>query len=101
VSKVYNIAGVMLDSETKIVTRDGKAIQLTSKEFHLLEFFMANYRRVLSRTSILEHVWDTNQDLGTNVVEVYVKYLRDKIDKGFDTKLIHTLIGMGYVFREE
>jgi len=100
-SKIYDIAGVVLNTETKAVIRNGVPIQLTSKEYYLLEFLMANHQRVLSRTTILEHVWDTNQDLGTNVVEVYIKYLRDKIDKNFDAKLIHTMIGMGYVFREE
>lgn len=101
VSKVYDIAGVELNVDTKTVIRDGRVITLTSKEFYLLEFLMANHRRVLSRTTILEKVWDTNHDLGTNIVEVYIKYLRNKIDKDFDKKLIHTVIGMGYVFKEE
>lgn len=100
-SKTYEFADIKLDTETKIVTRSGKMIKLTSKEFRLLEFFMANQGRVLTRTSILENVWDSNVDLNTNVVEVYVNYLRNKIDKEFNTKLIHTLIGMGYVLKEE
>jgi DNA-binding response OmpR family regulator len=100
-SKSYKIADAVLDIETKTVTRAGKTIELTSKEFRLLEFFMANHKRVLSRTTILENVWDANHDIGTNIVELYIKYLRDKIDKNFDTKLIHTVIGMGYVFRED
>jgi len=100
-AKGYKIADVELNTETKVVLRAGKPVDLTSKEFRLLEFFMANHRRVLSRTAILENVWDTNHDLGTNIVEVYIKYLRDKIDKNFDTKLIHTVIGMGYVFKED
>jgi len=100
-SKSYKIADIELNIDTKTVTKAGKQIELTSKEFRLLEFFMANHRRVLSRTAILENVWDTNHDMGTNIVEVYIKYLRDKIDKSFDTKLIHTVIGMGYVFKED
>ncbi len=101
VSKTYKYADLILDTETKSVTRADKFIQLTSKEFRLLEYFMANPRRVLSRTSIFGEVWDANKDQGTNIVEVYIKYLRDKIDKGFEQKLIHTVIGMGYVLREE
>lgn len=100
-SKAYKFADLELDTETKTVTRSGKTIQLTSKEFRLLEYFLANPRKVLSRTSIFEQVWDANQDMGTNIVEVYIKYLRDKVDKDFDQKLIHTVIGMGYVLREE
>jgi DNA-binding response OmpR family regulator len=100
VTKTYKIADVELDTETMTVKRAGKTVELTAKEFRLLEFFMLNHRRVLSRTTILEHVWDTNHDLGTNIVEVYIKYLRDKLDKNFDSKLIHTIIGMGYVFKE-
>ena len=100
-SKCYKIADVEMDIETMSVKRAGNPIELTAKEFRLLEFFMANQKRVLSRTTILENVWDTNHDLGTNIVEVYVKYLRDKIDKNFSTKLIHTVIGMGYVFKDE
>ena len=100
-SKAYTFADLILDNETKTVTRAGKVIQLTSKEFRLLEYFMENPRKVLSRTAIYEQVWDSNQDMGTNIVEVYIKYLRDKVDKGFDQKLIRTVIGMGYVLREE
>ncbi|MDP4206559.1 MAG: response regulator transcription factor [Bacteroidota bacterium] len=100
ISKIYSFSDLELDTETKIVTRAGRKIQLTSKEFRLLEFFMANPRRVLSRTTIIENVWDSASDYGTNIVEVYIKYLRDKIDKGFQGKLIHTVVGMGYVLKE-
>lgn len=100
-SRVYKFSDLELDTETKTASRSGKVIQLTSTEFRLLEYFMANPRKVLSRTSIFDQVWDSNQDMGTNIVEVYVKYLRDKVDKEFDQKLIHTVIGMGYVLREE
>jgi len=99
-AKVYEFADMTLNMDTKIVTRAGQEKILTSKEFRLLEFFMANPGRVLSRISLLEHVWDTNIDMSTNIVEVYVNYLRNKIDKGFSKKLIHTIIGMGYVLKE-
>lgn len=88
-----------MNQDTKVVTRDGLAIQLTAREFTLLEFFMRNPNKVLSRADILEKVWSIHFDLGTNVVDVYVNYLRNKIDKDFNEKLIHTVIGMGYVLR--
>jgi DNA-binding response OmpR family regulator len=100
-SKTYQFADLLLDTDTKIASRSGQTIELTSKEFRLLEYFMANPKRVLSRTTLLESVWDKNADLNTNIVDVYVNYLRNKIDKGFDTKLIHTMIGMGYVLKDE
>jgi len=100
-AKRYQYADLVLDNDSKIVTRSGKVIeQLTSKEFRLLEFFMANANRVVSRTTILENVWDKNIDINSNIVDVYINYLRKKIDKGFETKLIHTLVGMGYVLKE-
>ena len=80
--------------------RGGLAIELTAKEFSLLEYFMRNTGRVLSRNDIAEKVWDTSFDFGTNVVDVYVNFLRKKLDKGFDRKLIHTRIGLGYIFQE-
>ena len=94
-------ADLVLNLDSITVTRSGREILLTSKEFRLLEFFMNNPRRVLSRTSIFESVWDANYDMNTNIVDVYIKYLRDKIDKDFNSKLIHTVIGMGYVLKEE
>ena len=99
--QVYEIADLVLNTETKLVTRSGIRIPLTSKEYRLLEFMVSNANRVLSRTSILENVWGTNFDLNTNVVEVYINFVRNKVDKGFSTKIIHTVIGMGYVIREE
>ena len=99
--KTYHFADLMLDTATKTVTRSGKEIKVTSKEFRLLEFLMKNPGRVLSRTTILENVWDNNVYPSTNIVEVYMNYLRNKIDKGFPVNLIHTLIGMGYVLKEE
>ena len=89
-----------LDSNTKIVKRGGIEIKLTTTEFRLLEFLMKNKNRVSSRVDILESVWDINFNMATNVVDVYINYLRNKIDKDFDNKLIQTVIGMGYVIRE-
>jgi two-component system copper resistance phosphate regulon response regulator CusR len=100
-SKKYLFADLSLDTDTKTVMRSGSNIELTSKEFRLLEYFMSNPCRVLSRTTILENVWDRNTDFNTNIVDVYVNYLRNKIDKRFCVKLIHTVIGMGYVLKEE
>ncbi len=98
---LLEIADLQLDSETKTAIRAGIEIKLTSTEYRLLEFFMKNQRKVLSRIDLLENVWGINFNLGTNVVDVYLNYLRNKIDKGFDTKLFHTVVGMGYVMKEE
>lgn len=89
-----------LDIDAKIVRRAGKEIQLTATEFRLLEYLLKNKNRVLNRVDILENVWDINFNIGTNVVDVYVNYLRNKIDKDFDLKLIHTVIGMGYILKK-
>jgi len=87
-----------LDLDKKTAIRAGTHIELTAKEFTLLEYFMRNNGRVLSRNDIAEKVWDVSFDFGTNVVDVYVNFLRKKIDKGFDRKLIHTKVGFGYIF---
>jgi DNA-binding response OmpR family regulator len=94
-------ADVALDLHAKKLTRAGKEIALTPREMALLEFFLRNPEIVLSKAVIAEKVWDVNFDTGTNVIEVYVNYLRNKLDKGFDKKLLHTLFGQGYVLREE
>ena len=99
-SKRLTIGDLEMNLDSKLVTRSNKVISLTAKEFKLLEYLMQNKGRVLSRIDILERVWDINFDLGTNVVDVYVNYLRKKIDRGFEEKLIHTVIGMGYVLKE-
>jgi len=91
-------ADLELDLDKKIAIRNGSEIKLTAKEINLLEFFMRNKGRVLSRNDIAEKVWDISYDFGTNVVDVYVNFLRKKLDKGFDKKLIHTRIGLGYIF---
>lgn len=97
-SKIMKAGDLELDLNKKIAKRAGKTIELTAKEFALLEYFMINKGKVVSRIDISEKVWDINFDTGTNVVDVYVNILRKKIDKGFDTKLIHTRVGMGYIF---
>jgi DNA-binding response OmpR family regulator len=99
-SNILVVSEIEMNLDTKIVTRQGIEIILTAKEFTLLEFFMNNKNNVLSRVQILENVWDINFDAGTNVVDVYVNYLRKKIDKNFETKLIQTVVGMGYVLKD-
>lgn len=91
------VADLTLDPVTKEVTRAGRTITLTPKEFALLEYLMEHANEVVSRTRILEHVWDWNYDGLSNVVDVYVRYLRNKIDRPFDVPLIHTVRGAGYL----
>ncbi len=86
---------------TRKVCRSGKEILLTAKEFALLEFFLRNPNRPLSRTEISEHVWDLHFDSDSNVIDVYINMLRKKVDQPFKKKLIHTMVGVGYVLRQE
>lgn len=97
---VLRVADLELNTEEKTVTRQGMPITLTAKEFALLEFLMRRKGRVSSRAEISEHVWDLNFDTGTNVVDVYINFLRKKIDKNYEPKLIHTKPGMGYFLKE-
>jgi len=97
---VLKIADLTMDREAKIVKKGDKEIKLTSTEFRLLEYFLKNQNKVLSRIDILESVWDISFNMGTNVVDVYVNYLRNKIDRDANSKLVHTVIGMGYVMKE-
>lgn len=99
--QVMRLADLELNPETKMVRRAGRIINLTPREFALLECLMRYPGKVLSKTEIAEKVWDVDFDTGTNVVEVYVNYLRNKVDKGFSQRLIHTLFGQGYVLKEE
>ena len=99
-SNVYTIADLSLDSNTRIVTRAGKNIELTAKEFSLLEYMMRNKGVVLSREMIENNLWNYDYEGGTNVVDVYVGYLRKKMDTGFSQKLIHTVWGTGWVLKE-
>lgn len=98
---VVRFADLEMNLHTKIVKRDGQEISLTPKEFKLLEYLMHNPERVLSRNEIAEKVWDTHFDTGTNFIDVYINYLRKKIDKDFDRKLIHTKSGMGFILKAE
>lgn len=95
------VADLELDLLRKVAIRGGRVIELTAKEFSLLEYFMRNKGRVLSRVDISENVWEITYDTGTNVVEVYVNILRKKIDRDFEPKLIHTRIGLGYIFTDQ
>lgn len=98
---ILKVADLTLSPITHKVTRGGKEIELTSKEYALLEYFMRNPGKVLTRTMISEHVWDYHFDSMTNVIDVYVNYLRKKIDKDFEPKLIHTIRGVGYILTPE
>lgn len=100
-AQMLRFAGIEMNLDAKTVRRDGQPIDLTAREFALLEYLLRNQGRVLSKVDIAERVWDLNFDAGTNVVEVYINYLRKKIDKDFSKKLIHTQFGMGYVLKEE
>ncbi len=93
-------ADLRLDPVTHKVWRAEKEIDLTAKEYGLLEYFMRNPNEVLTRAMIAEHVWDYTFDSFTNIIDVYVNYLRKKIDRDFETKLIHTVRGVGYVLKE-
>lgn len=90
-----------MDLVSRKVTRTGQDVTLTPKEFALLEYFLRNPNRPLSRTMISEHVWDIHFDTDSNVIDVYVNLLRKKVDQPFPKKLIHTVIGVGYVLKEE
>jgi two-component system copper resistance phosphate regulon response regulator CusR len=89
-----------LDTWTKTAERDGRQITLTAKEYTLLELFMRNPNKILSREFIAEQVWEIGFDTGTNFIDVYVNYLRKKMEKDFKSKLIHTVIGMGYILKQ-
>jgi two-component system copper resistance phosphate regulon response regulator CusR len=99
--EILQVANLTVNLTTKDVRRSGVTIDLTAREFALLEYLIRNRGRVLSKMDIAETVWSLNFDPGTNVVEVYVNYLRKKIDRDFEPKLIHTRPGMGYVLKEE
>ncbi|MFC5409625.1 response regulator transcription factor [Larkinella bovis] len=97
---ILKIADLEFNQESKTVKRGNQKILLTARELALLEFFMKNQNKALTRNEITEKVWDVNFDTGTNVVDVYVNYLRKKIDKDFPKKLIHTISGIGYIMQE-
>ena len=98
--ELIHISDLQVNLSAKTVKRNNEAITLTATEYRLLEFMAKNKYKILSRIDILENVWDIDFNLGTNVVDVYVNYLRKKIDKDTQQKLIHTVIGLGYVLKE-
>lgn len=98
-SSILQNGDLILKLASRTVTRRGQPISLTSREFALLEFFMRNKNRVISRTEIAERVWETSFDSESNVIDVYVSFLRKKVDRDFEEKLIHTMIGVGYVLK--
>ncbi len=99
-AKIIHAQGVKMNLTSKEVTQEGEPVKLTAREFKLLEYLLKNKNRVVTRTDILENVWEVDFDLGTNVIDVYVNYLRKKAGKGLETKLIETVIGMGYVIKD-
>lgn len=100
-STMISLADLELDTVTHKARRAGRTIELTAKEYALLEYFLRNKERVLSRTIIAEHIWDYSFDTGTNVIDVYVNHLRNKIEIEGEKRLIHTVRGVGYVLKEE
>lgn len=96
---LISFGDLVMDLDTKAVTRAGKSVELTPKEFALLAYLINNQGRVISKAEIAEKVWNLDFDTGTNVIEVYVNYLRNKVDKRFDQKYIHTVFGSGYILK--
>ena len=100
-SHILRFEDLRLDLEKKLAFRSEKAIKLSAKEFSLLEYFMRNPGKAISRAELAEKIWDIKFETGTNVVEVYINMLRNKIDRDFSPKLLHTRIGLGYVLSKE
>jgi len=100
VGNILKVADLVMNLDSKEVSRDGHAITLTAKEFQLLEYLVKNKNRVVSRADIALNVWDIDFDTKTNVIDVYVTFLRKKLDRDFPNKLIHTQVGMGYILKE-
>lgn len=96
---LLQVADLEMDVDARIVRRAGQRIELTTREYALLEFLMVNKGKTVSRVEIAEKVWDLHFDTNTNVIDVYVNYLRKKIDKNFGQKLLHTVVGMGYLMQ--
>lgn len=97
---LLRVGPLTMNLDSRLVTRDGVKIELTNKEYSLLEFLMRNKGRVISRSTIAEKIWDITFDTGTNVIDVYINFLRKKVDKDFKEKLIQTHFGVGYVIKE-
>ncbi|MBC7655117.1 MAG: response regulator transcription factor [Oligoflexus sp.] len=99
--ETIQVSDLELDLNEKIARRAGKEIELTAREFSLLEYLMVNKGKVVSKIELAENVWDINFDTRTNFIEVYINYVRNKVDKGFSNKLIHTVVGMGYMIKQK
>jgi two-component system copper resistance phosphate regulon response regulator CusR len=99
VGNVLKADGLEMNLDSKEVKRDGAPVNLTAKEFQLLEYLLRNKNRVVSRADIAINVWDIDFDTNTNVIDVYISYLRNKVDKAFEQKLIQTQVGMGYILK--
>ncbi|MDH5367849.1 MAG: response regulator transcription factor [Cyclobacteriaceae bacterium] len=99
-NQILKVQDLEMSLKSKEVNRGGVEIILTAREFKLLEYLIKNKNRVVSRTNILENVWEVDFDLGTNVIDVYINYLRKKIEHGFSSKIIKTVIGMGYIIKD-
>jgi two-component system copper resistance phosphate regulon response regulator CusR len=100
-NNVLRFADIEINMDTKVFMRSGKVIDLTRKEMALIEYFIRNQGRVISKSEIADKVWGIDFETNTNIIEVYVNYIRNKMDKPYDKKLIHTVFGMGYVLKEE
>lgn len=100
VGNTLKAAGLEMNLDSKEVQREGQAILLTAKEFQLLEYLLRNKNKVVSRVDIAIHVWDVDFETNTNVIDVYISYLRNKVDKAFAQKLIQTQVGMGYILKD-
>lgn len=99
-AKILTAHDLEMNLESKIVIRGGKQINLTAKEFQLLEYLLQNKNKVLGRSDIAFNVWEIDFNSNTNIIDVYINYLRNKVDKSFKQKLIHTLVGMGYILKD-
>ena len=99
-NNTYSLADLLVDCQRRTASRGGKEIILSAKEFSMLEYLIANQGIVLSREKLLNHLWDYDYEGSSNMIDVYIRHLRKKIDQGHDVKLIHTVRGVGYVLRE-
>lgn len=100
-SNIYKIANLTVNVDTHTVLRGEKSIKLSGREFTILEYLIRNKERILSRDNIEQHIWNYDYEGGTNVIDVYIRYLRKKIDDGYSPKLIHTVRGVGYILKVE
>jgi len=101
VNNVFTIADLIVDCDSQTVTRNNNTIKLSAREFTILEYMIRNKEKVLTRDKIEQHIWNYDYEGGTNVIDVYVRYLRKKIDDDYTPKLIHTIRGVGYVLKVE